>query len=185
MFLMFAQTGQTARRAPWLAAMACAALLAGCASAPPPNDAMARAQAQLQAAREAGAADADPVDMDFATAKFQQAQAAMTAEKYELAAHLAAESHADAQLAFTKARLASLRDRISKQAQENARLRAQLLDKKQQMQQSQRAFDQGGTELPEQVLPQPAAPSTSAPAPATSAPALMPVPANNGQGGGQ
>lgn len=142
---------------------------------------MARAQAQLQAARQAGAADADPVDMDFAKAKFQQAQQAMSAEKYALAADLAAESHADAQLAFTKARLAALRNRIDSQTKENARLRSQLLDKQQQMEQAQRVIDQGGTELPEQVLPQPATPSSSAsPAAASTAPVTT-----DGQEGGQ
>ena len=51
--------------------------LAGCASVPPPNDSMNLAQAKLQAARDAGAADYAPVDLGFAQDKFQQAQTAI------------------------------------------------------------------------------------------------------------
>jgi hypothetical protein len=42
---------------------------------------MARAQNQLQAAQEAQAADYDPVDLDFAKARFQHAQDAKHARK--------------------------------------------------------------------------------------------------------
>ena len=51
--------------------------LGGCATVPPPDASMNLAQAQLQAARDAGAADYAPVDLGFAQDKFQQAQAAM------------------------------------------------------------------------------------------------------------
>ncbi|NUR22276.1 MAG: hypothetical protein HOQ08_05175, partial [Frateuria sp.] len=37
--------------------------LAGCASVPPPDASMNQAQALLQSARDAGAADYDPVDL--------------------------------------------------------------------------------------------------------------------------
>src|SRR5690348_2211161 len=75
--------------------------LAGCASVPPPDASMNQAQALLQSARDAGAADYDPVDLGFAQAKFQQAQAAMAARKYADAANLAEEARADAELART------------------------------------------------------------------------------------
>jgi hypothetical protein len=98
-------------------------LLAGCASVPPPNEAMNLAQAQLQAAHDAGAADYDPVDLGFAQDKFQQAQAAMSARKYAQAADLAAESRADANLARVKADLGAARAQIQSKMDANAELR--------------------------------------------------------------
>jgi hypothetical protein len=98
-------------------------LLAGCASVPPPNEAMNLAQAQLQAAHDAGAADYDPVDLGFAQDKFQQAQAAMSARKYAQAADLAAESRADANLARIKAELGAARAQIQAKMDANAELR--------------------------------------------------------------
>ena len=100
-------------------------ILAGCASVPPPNDAMNLAQTQLQAARDAGAADYDPVDLGFAQDKFQQAQGAMADRKYDLAADLAAESRADAELARVKANLGAARAKIQSKMNANAELREQ------------------------------------------------------------
>lgn len=99
--------------------------LAGCASVPPPNDSMNQAQTQLQAARDAGAPDYDPVDLGFAQDKFQQAQAAMADRKYALAADLAAESRADANLAQIKANLGAARSQIQSKMNTNAELREQ------------------------------------------------------------
>ena len=97
--------------------------LAGCATVPPPDNSMNQAQAQLQAARDADAADYAPVDLGFAQDKFQQAQMAMAARKYANAADLAEESRADAELARAKARLAAARSQIQSKVQENTRLR--------------------------------------------------------------
>lgn len=102
-----------------------ALILAGCASVPPPNDSMNLAQAQLQMARDAGAADYAPVDLGFAQDKFQLAQAAMAERKYADAANLAEESRADAELAQAKARLGAARAQIQSKLQENTRLRQQ------------------------------------------------------------
>ncbi|MBE1159235.1 DUF4398 domain-containing protein [Dyella acidiphila] len=99
--------------------------LGGCASVPPPDSAMNQAQAQLQAARDAGAADYDPVDFGFAQDKFQQAQAAMADRKYAQAADLADESRADSTLARTKAQLAAARAQIQSKTDANGQLRAQ------------------------------------------------------------
>lgn len=146
-------------------------LLAACASTPPPTDAMQRAQSTLDAARKAGAADYDPVDLDFAKGKFGQAQAAMAKRDYDKAAAFAAESLADGRLALTKARLAALRGQVKQASAENERLRQQLLNKTDTAPGGQGASSppaaQGGdgaTELPQQVLPMP-----GAPAPASSA----------------
>lgn len=124
--------------------------LAGCASVPPPDASMNQAQALLQSARAAGAADYDPVDLGFAEAKFQQAQTAMAARKYAAAADLAEEARADAELARTRARLGSARAQIQAKVDENTRLRQQT----------------------EQTPAQASAPAPS-PAPASSAPATL------------
>ena len=108
----------------WLALVGLV-VLAGCASVPPPNEAMNLAQSQLQAARDAGAADYDPVDLGFAQDKFQQAQGAMAARKYAQAADLAAESRADADLARVKANLGAARAKIQSKMNANAELREQ------------------------------------------------------------
>ncbi|MFC3652425.1 DUF4398 domain-containing protein [Dyella humi] len=99
--------------------------LGGCASVPPPDNLMNQAQAQLQSARDAGAADYDPVDFGFAQDKFQQAQMAMANRKYDQAADLADESRAVATLARTKAQLAAARAQIQSKMDANRRLRAQ------------------------------------------------------------
>lgn len=100
--------------------------LGGCASAPPPDGAMNIAQAQLQTARDAGAADYAPVDLGFAQNKFQQAQAAMASRKYDDAANLADEARADAELALAKARLGDARAKIQAKVNENTRLRERM-----------------------------------------------------------
>jgi PBP1b-binding outer membrane lipoprotein LpoB len=105
--------------------LALALSLGGCASVPPPDSSMNQAQAQLQAARDAGAADYDPVDFGFAQDKFQQAQVAMADRKYAQAADLADESRADATLARTKALLGAARAQIQSKTDANGQLRAQ------------------------------------------------------------
>ncbi|MEO7072861.1 MAG: DUF4398 domain-containing protein, partial [Rhodanobacter sp.] len=113
-----------ARSVPGLV-LAAALLLAGCATVPPPDSAMNAAQGQLQAARDAQAADYAPVDLGFAQDKFQQAQAAMAQRDYADAATLAEESRADAELARAKARLASARAQMQSKLEANNALRAQ------------------------------------------------------------
>jgi hypothetical protein len=117
------------RRLLALAALGLAvASLAGCASAPPPDGSMNQALAQLQAARDAGAADYAPVDLDYAQAKFRQAQAAMASRKYDDAAVLADESRADSELARAKARLGAARAQNTAKSQENSRMRVEMID---------------------------------------------------------
>ena len=99
--------------------------IGGCASVPPPDNAMNLAQGQLQAARDAQAADYAPVDLGFAQDKFQQAQAAMAQRHYADAAKWAEESRADAELARAKARLAAAREQMQGKLAENTRLRQQ------------------------------------------------------------
>jgi hypothetical protein len=148
------------------AVLALTLALAGCASVPPPDDSMNRAQTQLQGARDAGAADYAPVDLGFAQDKFQQAQAAMAQRKYADAANLAEESRADAELARAKARLGAARAQIQGKVQENTRLRSQgeqaAAAEQQQEQQAPPAPASSGA-VPTQDMPAPSSSELSAP----------------------
>lgn len=140
--------------------------LTGCATVPPPDDSMNLAQTQLQAARDAGAADYAPVDLGFAQDKFQQAQAAMAQRKYADAANLAEESRADAELARAKARLGAARAQIQGKVQENTRLRSQdeqaAAAEQQQEQHSPPAAASSST-VPTEDMPAPASSELSTP----------------------
>ncbi|TAM39639.1 MAG: DUF4398 domain-containing protein, partial [Rhodanobacter sp.] len=140
-------------------ALALTLALTGCATVPPPNNAMNLAQNQLQAAREAGAADYAPVDLGFAQDKFQQAQAAMSEHKFAQAADLAEESGADAELAATKAKLGAARAKIQSKLHENTRLRREgerLAARQQKMEQAAPAPASGAsTVAPVQDMPAP------------------------------
>ncbi len=107
------------------AIVAMALAIGGCASVPPPDSSMNLAQNQLQAARDAQAADYAPVDLGFAQDNFQQAQAAVAQRHYADAAKWAEESRADAELARAKARLAVARAQIQSKLAENELLREQ------------------------------------------------------------
>ncbi|HUW53341.1 MAG TPA: DUF4398 domain-containing protein [Rhodanobacter sp.] len=149
-------------------------VLGGCASVPPPNDAMNLAQTQLQAARDAGAADYAPVDLGFAQDKFQQAQAAMAERKYAAAADLAEESRADSALARAKARLGAARAQIQSKVEENTRLRElgeQAASASLSQAQSATPADNGSAEAPPEPPPIPDMPAPASSAIAVPAPA--------------
>ena len=139
MYFFSPPAGSPARLRIATATLALTLALTGCATVPPPNNAMNLAQNQLQAARDAGAADYAPVDLGFAQDKFQQAQTAMSDRKFADAANLADESEADAELATSKARLGAARAQMQAKLQENTRLRhegEQLASRQQQMEQA-------------------------------------------------
>ena len=141
-------------------------VLGGCATVPPPDASMNLAQAQLQAARDAGAADYAPVDLGFAQDKFQQAQAAMGERKYADAANLAEESRADAELARAKARLGAARAQIQGKVQENSRLRSQdeqAAAAEQQQEQQAAPAAASSSPVPTQDMPAPDPSELSAP----------------------
>lgn len=174
----FSPSAALARRMRAAATMLALTLAAaGCATAPPPNDAMNLAQYQLQAARDAGAADYAPVDLGFAQDKFQQAQEAMAARKFADAANLAEESGADAELARVKARLGAARAEMQGKLQENTRLRSegeQLAARQQQMEQAIPApAADSSAPLPVGDMPAPSASVLSAPVDGT------PIPGND------
>lgn len=156
--------------------------LAGCASVPPPDGSMNQAQALLQSARDAGAAQYDPVDLGFAQAKFQQAQTAMAAREYAAAADLADEARADAELARTRARLGAARAQIQAKVDENTRLRQQMEQPPAPAQTAPAApanDEQGGTDTL-QDMPAPSSSVLSAPLPQDDGTAPAPA-ASQGQ----
>ncbi len=158
--------GRTRYATPVLALLLSLAL-AGCASVPPPNDSMNLAQSRLQDARDAGAADYAPVDLGFAQDKFQQAQDAMAERKYAVAADLAAESSADAELARAKARLGAARAQILTKEQDNSHLR-QLGEQaaaaaQQEQEQEAPPAPASSSAAPVQDMPAPSASVLSAP----------------------
>jgi hypothetical protein len=159
--------------------------IGGCASVPPPDNAMNLAQGQLQAARDAQAADYAPVDLGFAQDKFQQAQAAMAQRHYADAAKWAEESRADAELARAKARLAAAREQIQGKLAENTRLRQQGEQASPSAPSPPAAAGDQGV-LPEQPqdMPAPAASQLSAP-PAADGFQTVPEPTSPAAGGFQ
>ena len=105
-----------------------AALLAACASVPPPKEQLAVTQSELREAQSAGAATAASVELARARAKVEAAQAAMKDDDNLRARRLLEEASVDARRAAAKARadradqaLAELRESIRALEQEAAR----------------------------------------------------------------
>lgn len=84
-------------------ALAAAAILAGCASAPAPREEMAVARASVDRATSTAGQDA-AVDLAAARDKLERANVAMTREDYDTARRLAEQADADANLAEARAR---------------------------------------------------------------------------------
>lgn len=166
--IFFLSAGLSRRIRATTVALALTLVLAGCASVPPPDDSMNMAQTQLQAARDAGAADYAPVDLGFAQDKFQQAQTAMAERKYADAATLAEESRADADLARAKARLSATRAQIQGKIQDNSRLRAQGEQAEAEAKQQEAAAAAASTSAPSSDGLPSQAPTEDMPAPSSS-----------------
>lgn len=84
-------------------------MLAGCATATPPTDAVATADTAVNQAIDAKAAQHAPLELRLATEKLDRAQSALNEEDYEGARRLAEQARADARLAEAKGRAASAR----------------------------------------------------------------------------
>lgn len=84
-------------------------ILAGCATATPPTDAVATAGTAVNQAIDAKAAEHAPLELRLATEKLDRAQSALNEEDYEEARRLAEQARADARLAEANARSASAR----------------------------------------------------------------------------
>lgn len=147
-------------RAALISALTSALLLGGCASAPPPTDAMNQARLMLDSARSAQAPIYAPLDLGSAQALYDQAQQALAKKDYDMARRYASEAEATAELARAKSELGKLREEIRQRTRQNAELSRQLL----------------GTQA------QPLNPAPSQPAPAGSA--VQTYPASAGSVGG-
>lgn len=88
------------------AALAVAAIAAGCASAPIPEAQLALGRGAINEAMTAGATESAPLELQQARDKMARADAAVGAKNYEQAARLAEEAEVDARLAAAKARTA-------------------------------------------------------------------------------
>ncbi|MGH8659285.1 MAG: DUF4398 domain-containing protein [Gammaproteobacteria bacterium] len=76
-----------------------AALLVGCASGPPPTDALSTAEVAINRATEAQAASYAPRELQPALEKLELAKRSIAAEHYEEAQRLAEQAWVDARLA--------------------------------------------------------------------------------------
>lgn len=103
-----------------------AALLAGCATAPPPIQMMDRAQAEIRAARSAGAATTAPETLAEAERRLAAAQQFTANNDNGKAADKAAEAEAAAATARARADATRLDRQIEQQTQVNAGLQADL-----------------------------------------------------------
>jgi hypothetical protein len=112
---------------PHLSTLFFALALNACASLPPPVSDLTDAQAQIDKVRSKNVAEHAPIEAQAAEEKWLLAQAASTSKDYKNAARLAQQAHTDAELALAKARRASARLAAQTQADENARLRSELL----------------------------------------------------------
>lgn len=109
--------------APLLAAL----LVSACATTPPPLAELAEAEAEIDRARRAEAAELAPVELRFAQDKLARARAASEGRDYKSAAALAAEAMVDAELAAAKSAEARARRAVQEKVDDNARLRRELL----------------------------------------------------------
>jgi hypothetical protein len=110
-----------------LAGSVAALALVACASTPVPTDDVERSSMLVQGALAAEAEIYAPVELKFAQDRVAQAREALAGGDHRLAARLAAQAAADAELALARARVARLRAAADAQAEENAKLRAELL----------------------------------------------------------
>jgi len=107
-----------------------AALLAACASTPPPKADIAVAEAAVVNATNAGALQWAPAELRTAQDKLARAQSAMAAQDNGRAMTLAHEASADAQLAATAARAAKAQ-RAADEVQEANRVVREEMTRKQ------------------------------------------------------
>lgn len=105
------------------------AMIAGCASTPPPLEQMAVSRAAVANANSSGASDSAPIQLKSAMDKMTAAEKAMSEEKYDLARHLAEEAQVDAQLAASMARSAKAQ-KAAEAIQEDSRVLRKELDRK-------------------------------------------------------
>lgn len=106
------------------------AVLAACASTPPPKSELAVAEAAVANASSAGALQFAPAELRSAQDKLVRAQAAMAAKEHAQALTLAMEASADAQLAAAATRAAKAQ-RAADEVQEGNRVLREEMARKQ------------------------------------------------------
>ena len=119
-----------ARRTGRLWPLMAVAMLAACASIPPPKAELAVAEAAVVNATNAGALQWAPAELRTAQDKLARAQSAMNAKEHGQALSLAHEASADAQLAAAAARAAKAQ-RTADEVQEANRVLREELSRKQ------------------------------------------------------
>jgi hypothetical protein len=108
-----------------------AAVIAGCASVPPPTEQIAVSKQAVSNAISAGGNEFASADMRSAQDKLDRAIQAMTAEDYKKAKLLAEQAQVDAQLAAAKARSAKAQ-KAAGAVQEGSEVLRQEIDRKSQ-----------------------------------------------------
>jgi septal ring factor EnvC (AmiA/AmiB activator) len=106
-----------------------AALMAGCATVPPPTEQLAVSKAAMANAVAAGGPEFAPMEMRTAQEKMDSANQAMAAKEYERAQWMAEQAQVDAQLAASKAQAAKAQKAVLA-AQEDSRVLREELDRK-------------------------------------------------------
>lgn len=102
-------------------------VVAGCASTPAPLGTLDEAERAIAVARAARADDYAPVELGIAEERLADARLAMDEGEYELARVEAEQAEVNAALAAARSRAAKGRAAVQAQADENARLRRELL----------------------------------------------------------
>ena len=101
-------------------------LLTGCAPTRPPPDLLGNAMRNLEDAQRVEASTYAPLEVRFATERYEQAQSAMNATDYATAARLARESVANSELAIVKSQLGKSREAVDVLKIQNEELRRDL-----------------------------------------------------------
>lgn len=150
-----------------------AATLAGCATAPPPIQLMDRAQSEIRAARNAGAATTAPEALAEAERRLAAAQQFSTNGDNDKATDKAQEAEAAAATARARAEVARLDQQIQQQTAVNDSLQADL----QRRQAAAAAAQQAATAPPPAPASSsgtPASAGTSPPPPSDMGPVTLP-----------
>ncbi len=153
-------------------AAALATMLAGCATLPPPVQLIDRAQAEIRAARTAGAAQTAPDTLADAERRLAAAQQFTQAGDNQKATRSAEEAEAAAATARTRATVAQLDTQIRQQTDLNAGLAADLARRQAAAAKAQQAV----------MAPALLAPGTSAALPASGASSAAPASAASSGG---
>lgn len=105
------------------------AIAVGCATAPPQSltTQLARTDASIAQAEQAGARRGDLPELQLAKEKRGQAQEALVRRKYELSLQLAEQSQVDAQYAGIKSQADQAADSITEVQRSNETLRRETL----------------------------------------------------------